>query len=137
MFKNYAIIIILLLAVIVSFSGCTNKQAPNGTFGEKTVSIKNITILNSSTEDYEYQNTQYYIIRGSVKNNNQYDAFNLKIKATVFDANGTIVAVNNTVYLDPKVISAGGEAFYAFQFNNTNNRIVRYELQLISVDAKA
>ena len=64
------IIILLLIAVIVAISGCTSKTAPNGTFGEKTVSISNITIVNNVTNGtYEYNGTNYYYIDGFVKNN--------------------------------------------------------------------
>lgn len=132
------IIILLLFAITISISGCTTKEAANGTFGERTVSISNITIVNNVTADHsEYNGTNYYYVTGYLKNKNKYDAFNLKMKSTVFDAEGNIVAVNDTVYVNPKVIPAEGESFFGFSFIDNNNQIVRYELQLISVDAEA
>ncbi len=132
--KKFLIIFIFLF--LVGISGCTSKEATNGTFGEKTISTNNITIINNVTANHtEYQETNYYYITGYLKNNNKYDVFHLKMKATTFDAEGNVVAVNDTVYLNPKVISAEGEAFFGFRFTDNDNRIVRYELQLISADA--
>lgn len=131
--------ILLLLTIMVSISGCTTtKNATNGTFGEKTVSIKNITIINNVTaEHYYYDGTNYFLIRGYLKNNNKYEAFNLKMKATVYDAEGNVIAVNETVYLEPKVLDVNSDTFFGFTFVDNDNRIVRYELKLISADAKA
>lgn len=131
-------VVLLLITVIVSISGCTTKTAPNGTFGEKTVSINNITLVDNVTANHdEYNRTSYYYIDGYVKNKNKYDAFNLKMKATVYDSEGNVVAVNDTFYLNPKVIPAGGESEFYFYFNDPDNKIARYELQLISVKAEA
>jgi hypothetical protein len=139
MAKKSIIIILMLIAVIVSISGCiTTKTASNGTFGEKTVSINNITIVNNvNASTYEYNGTNYYYIDGFLKNNNKYDAFNLKMKATVYDANNNVLGVNDTPYLSPKVIPAGGESEFYFEFSDPNNQTVRYDLQLISVKAEA
>ena len=77
------IAVLLLFAVIVSISGCTSKTATNGTFGEKTISLSNITIVNNVTNgSYQDNGTNYYYIDGFVKNNNVYDAYDLKMKAT-------------------------------------------------------
>ena len=40
MFKQLIIIILLILTAIVAISGCTTKTATNGTFGEKSISIR-------------------------------------------------------------------------------------------------
>lgn len=136
MTKKHLITVLVLITVIISISGCTTKEATNGTFGEKTISINNITIVDNVTADHhEYNGTNYYHVTGYLKNNNKYDAFNLKMKATTFDADGNVVAVNDTVYLNPKVLPAQGECFFGFRFVDNDNRIVRYELELISADA--
>lgn len=139
MLKKSGIFIFILLLITLTISGCTtNKKATNGTFGERTVSINNIQIVNNVTAEHkEYNGTNYYFIRGYVKNNNRYDAFNLKMKAIVFDENGTVVTENETFILDPKVIPAGGDAFFSFRFTDNDNRIVRYDLKLISITTKA
>lgn len=134
---NKKVIIIIVLAILlVSISGCTNKNATNGTFGQKTISIKNITVSNNVTaENVEYNGTNYYWIHGNIRNNNPYDAFNLKMKAVTYDKDGNVVAVKDTFNLDPKIIAANGESYFSFTFNNSDNRIIRYEIQLISADA--
>lgn len=136
MFKK-GLIFLLLFLLIVSITGCTTKTAPNGTFGEKTISIKNLTIVNNvTTSYYENNGTNFYYIRGYMKNNNNYDAFNVKMKAIVYDKDGNMLDVNDTVYLNPKVVPAGGESFFGFRFNDSDNRIVKYELQIISATAE-
>lgn len=139
MLKKSIIAILLLITFVISISGCTTSQnATNGTFGEKTVSIDNITIINNVTGEHkEYNGTNYYYVYGYLKNNNKYEVFNLKMKATVFDADGKVVAVNDTVYLDPKVLSVTSDTFFGFRFADNDSRIVRYELKLISADAEA
>lgn len=137
MSKKSIIVILLLFAITVSISGCTNKTAQNGTFGEKIISINNITIINNVTAEHRERNgTNYYYITGYLKNNNKYDAFNLKMKATFYDADGNVVAINDTVYLDPKVIPTASESYFYFRFNDSNNKIVKYELQLISATSE-
>lgn len=138
MYNKLIILIIISIVITVSISGCTtSKNATNGTFGEKSVSIKNITIINTTSEETTHDDTSYWLVYGHLKNNNQNDVFNLKMKVTAYDAEGNVVAVNDTVHLEPKVISPEGEALYYFTLNNKDKKIVRYELQLISVDSKA
>lgn len=135
--KRTIILILLLITVTISFSGCTTKEATNGTFGEKIITINNITIVNNvTTEHYERNGTKFYIITGYLKNNDKYDAFNIKMKSTVYDIDGNVVATNDTVYLDPKVVPAGGESLFGFSFNDSDNRIFRYEIQFISATAE-
>jgi hypothetical protein len=131
--------VLLLFAVIVSVSGCTSKTAPNGTFGEKTVSLSNITIVNNVTNStYQYNGTNYYYIDGFVKNNNPYDAFDLKMKATIYDANNSVIAVNdNPYYYNNGPVPAGGEMEFEFEFVDPNNQIDHYSLQLLNVSAQA
>jgi len=130
------IIVLLIIAVIVSISGCTTKNATNGTFGEKSVSINNISIVDNVTAEHaEVNGVNYYYIVGYLKNNNNYDVYNLKMKANAFDAEGNVVATNDTVYLDPKAIYANKESYFGFNFIDNGNRIVRYELQIISISA--
>ncbi len=131
--------VLLLFAVIVSVSGCTSKTATNGTFGEKTISLSNMSIVNNVTNgSYEYNGTDYYYIDGFVKNNNAIDAFDLKMKATIYDVNNSVIAVNGTPYYYSKgPVPAGGEMEFYFQFNDPNNQTVSYSLQLLNVSAQA
>lgn len=130
--------ILLLLVFMVSFSGCTStKNAMNGTFGERTISLSNITVLkNISNENSLVNGTHYYQIKGSLKNNNKYDVFNLKMKALVYDAEGKLVAENSPSYVSSKVLPAEGELYFIFSFIDNDERIVRYEIQVISAEAE-
>ena len=133
------ITVLLLFAVIVSISGCTSKTATNGTFGEKTISLSNMSIVNNVTNGtYQYNWTNYYYIDVFVKNNNPYDAFDLKMKATIYDANNSVIAVNDTpYYYVAGPVPAGGEMEFYFEFNDPNNLTASYSLQLINVSAQA
>lgn len=129
MSKNY--LIILLLIIIIGVSGCTTKTATNGTFGEKSISISNITEANNTTSDhYDYNGTQYYYIDGYMKNNNNYDVFNVKFNATAYDANGNVVAINDTAYLN-SIPSKSLTEFY-IDFPDPDSKIVRYDLKIVS-----
>ena len=135
MFKQSIIVILLILTGIIAISGCTTKTATNGTFGEKTISLDSILISNNTTADtYTYNGTEYYYIHGYLLNNNSNDAFKVKVNATAYDANGNVVATNDTAYLDPTTIPAKGLSEFYVEFNDTNKKIVRYDVKV--VDAK-
>ena len=133
------ITVLLLLAVIVSISGCTSKTAPNGTFGEKTISLSDMAIVNNVTNGtYQYNGTNYYYIDGLVKNNNPYDAFDLKMKATIYDVNNNVLGVNdNPYYYNNGPVPTGGEMEFEFEFVDPNNQTDHYSLQLLNVSAQA
>jgi hypothetical protein len=134
MFKKSIVLILILLTVIVGISGCTTKTATNGTFGEKTVSINSILISNNTTAD-TYNDTnngnEYYYINGYLVNNNSNDAFNVKVNATAYDANGNVVATNDSAYLNPPTIPAKGVSEFYVDFPDTNNNIVRYDVKVV------
>ena len=136
MFKQSIIVILLILIAIIAISGCTTKTATNGTFGEKGISIDSILISNNTTSDtYSHNGTEYYYIYGYLLNNNPYDAFHIKVNATAYDANGNVVATNNSTYLNPITRPAKGLSEFYVEFNDTNEKIVRYDVKV--VDAKA
>lgn len=128
-------ILILLLLIVAGSSGCTIKPTSDGTWGEKTISLDKIKVLNNTTSDNdEYEGINYFYIEGYVQNNNKWNAFKVKMKATAYDKNGKVVAVNDTVYLDPKSIPASGQSYFNFLFIDQNRTIKRYDVEL--VDAK-
>jgi uncharacterized membrane protein len=134
MLKKSIVMILILLTFIVGISGCTTKTATNGTFGEKTVSINSILISNNTTAD-TYNDTdngtEYYYIDGYLENKNSNDAFNVKVNATAYDANGNVVATNNSAYLNPPTIPAKGVSEFYVEFPDTNNNIVRYDVKIV------
>lgn len=129
-------LIISLLLIVIGVSGCTMKEGETSTFGEKTISLESIKVLNNTTTDYyEYNGTNYSYIMGTVQNRNRYDAFKVKMKAIAYDEDGEIVATNETVYLEPKNIPASGQSLFYFEFVDQNKKIVKYDVKV--VDAKA
>ena len=136
MFKKSIVPILILLIVILGISGCTTKTATNGTFGEKIISLDSIYLSNNTTVDrFNYNNTEYYTIQGYIINNNSIDAYHVKVNTTVYDANGNVVATNDSAYFDSTTINAKGISYFAVNFKDPNNLIVRYDVKV--VDAKA
>jgi len=132
--KSLIIIVIILFAVIVSISGCTTKNATNGTFGEKTISLNKLEIIDSNAENIDYEDRTYYYIEGNITNKNDIDALDLKMEATAFDENGMVVDINKNPYLDPKVVPSLGVSYFYFEFYDPDKRIVRYEIKVISAE---
>ncbi|HOI39815.1 MAG TPA: hypothetical protein PLC38_01585 [Methanobacterium sp.] len=132
--KSLIIIVIILFAVIVSISGCTTKNATNGTFGEKTISLNKLEIIDSNAEHIDYEDRTYYYIEGNITNKNDIDALDLKMEATAFDENGMVVDINKNPYLDPKVVPSLGVSYFYFEFYDPDKRIVRYEIKVISAE---
>ncbi len=104
-------------------------------FGEKSISIDSIFISNNTTSD-TYNDTdngsEYYYIDGYLENNNSDDAFHVKVNATAYDANGNVVATNDSVYLNPTTIPAKGVSEFYVDFPDNSNNIVRYDLKIVS-----
>jgi len=133
MFKQLIIVILLILTATVAISGCTTKTAANGTFGQKFISLDSISLSNNTTiSNYTYNGTKYYYIEGYLINNNQYDAFNVKINSTAYDKQGSVVATNDSPYLEPVSIPGNGLSFFYVTFNDSNNSIVRYDVKIVS-----
>jgi uncharacterized protein YcfL len=129
---KYPIIILILFTAIVAISGCTSKTASNGTFGEKVISLDTILVSNNTTaEQSSFNGTEFYYIKGYLINNNSYDAFHIKINATAYNANGDVVATNNSAYMVSNNIPAKGESLFYVQFNDPNNTITRYDVKIV------
>lgn len=132
MLKFSNVLIIILLTAALAVSGCTNKTATNGTFGEKNISLDNINVLNNVTADHNnFNGTEYYYINGYIKNNNKYDVFKVKIIATAYDANGTVVAVNNTPYINPDNIPSNDISWLYVTFLDPQDKIVKYDIKIV------
>lgn len=133
MFKQLIIVILLILTGIVAISGCTTKTATNGTFGQKFISLDSISLSNNTTAgNYTNKGTEYYYIEGYLVNNNQYDAFNIKVNSTAYNKQGSVVATNDSPYLDPVSIPGNGLSIFYVTFNDSNNSIVRYDVKIVS-----
>lgn len=132
---KHKILLITILTLIIFISGCTTKTAPNGTFGEKTVSINSIYLSNNTTADI-YKDTdtgtQYYYIEGYLVNKNSNDALNVKIIAKAYDASGNVVATNDSAYLNPSSIPANGASEFYVKFLDNSNNVVKYDVKIVS-----
>ena len=126
--------VLLLLIIVTGISGCTINPQANGTFGEKNpVSINDLKILNVSSDHYQYEGKPYFTIAGVIQNNNGENTKYVKMQAITYDKNGEIVAVNDSVELDPKVIQGKSQSNFYFDFYDLKNRIVKYEVKIIDV----
>jgi hypothetical protein len=133
MVKQLIIVILVILTATVAISGCTTKTAANGTFGEQNISLNLIYLSNNATAgNYTYNGTEYYYVEGYIVNNNSYDAFNVKVNSIAYDAHGNLVATNDSAYLEPVSIPAKGNSYFYVEFNDSNNSIVRYDIQILN-----
>lgn len=133
--KNISLILVMIL--IVAVSGCTAKNSTNGTFGDKNISIDKIVIKNSTADHYEYEGMNYYYVEGYILNNNDYDAFHVKLRVKALDENGTVIATNESVYFENEdsSISARGTKYFYAEFEDPNNITFSYQIEII--DAKS
>jgi hypothetical protein len=122
---------------LAGMSGFAVNTTSNSTWGEKQISIGAITVLNNSTMNtYEYNGTIYTYLEGYVQNNNEYDAFSVKMNATAYDESGNVVATNDTVYLEPKNIPAGGESYFYVDFVDQDSKIRKIEVNVVNAIAE-
>lgn len=135
-------IITLILAVagtvlLAEKSGLTINATASNTFGEKSISIDAINVLNNSTMDtYEYNGTTYTYLEGYVQNNNKYDALHVKMNATAYDQYGNVFANNRTVHINSGNIPAEGVSYFYVIYPDPDKKITRIEVNVIDARAK-
>ena len=133
MFKQLIIVILLILTATVAISGCTTKIAPNGTFGQKIISLDSIYLSNNTTSgNYTYNGTEYYYIEGYLVNNNSYDVFHVTVNSIAYDADGNVIATNDSAYLSPVSIPGDGISQFYVDFNDSSQKIVRYQINIVN-----
>ncbi|BDZ69010.1 hypothetical protein [Methanobacterium ferruginis] len=103
--------------------------------GEKKISLDTIKISNNTTGNRSETNESRYYVYGYIDNDNAYEALNPIIRITTFYANGTVFAVNNTPYIDPKNLPAKGSSYFYARFYDPDKQIYNFTVEL--VDAKA
>ncbi|NYB52810.1 MAG: hypothetical protein HVN35_09675 [Methanobacteriaceae archaeon] len=128
------ILLIFLITGLIFSSGCIESNKANSTWGEKKISLDLINVANNTKGNRSERNESIYYVYGDINNNNPYDALNVKIKVTTYYSNGTVFAVNDTPYLDPKTIPAKGTSYFYAQFDDPEKKIARFEVKII--DAK-
>jgi hypothetical protein len=135
--KKFGIIIILLLVVMVlANSGCIENTKANSTWGEKKISMDAIKVSNNTVGNHSEQDKSVYYVSGYITNQNPIEAINVKLKVTTYYSNGTVFAVNNTPYLEPKNIPANGQSYFYVLFTDPDNKIVRFNVDIVNANGE-
>lgn len=134
--KLAALIIMCLLACVLCTSGCIKTTPTNNTFGEKEISLDALKVINTTTGNYSYEGTNYYYLEGYIKNNDPIDAINVQMTSKFYSANGSVLATNKTVFLNPKIIPAHSESYFYFEIMEPEEMIVNYKIEVISAKAE-
>ena len=135
--KLLVIIIFSLILVTVVNSGCIKDTTANSTWGEKKISLDALKIANNTTAgNYTYEGTTYYFLEGYIQNNNPFNALEVEMNSTFYAADGSVVATNNTVYLEPKNIPANGVSYFYVEIADPNKLIVNYKIVIINAKAE-
>ncbi len=122
-----------LLILLVSVCGCIDNTSST-TWGEKKISLEAMKISDNTTGNYSETNESRYYVYGYIINDNPFEAINPKIKITTYHENGTVFAVNNTPYLDPKNIPGKGSSYFFARFHDPNKLIKNFTVEIL--DAK-
>lgn len=134
--KSIIPLILLLITLTVFTSGCETKTA-NQTWGEKKINLTLIEVSdNTTTDHYEWEGTKYYYIDGYLLNKNPFDALDVQLKATFFDVEGNVFAVNETPYLEAKSIPENGNSYFYFEVADPDMKIVNYNVEVLSAKAQ-
>lgn len=129
-------LILLLITATIFTSGCETKTA-NQTWGEKKINMTLIELSDNITADhFDADGTSFFYVDGYLLNKNPYDALDLKLKATFYDSQGNVFAVNDTVYIEPKVIASNGASYFYFEIWDPEKKIVNYRVEVIDAQGQ-
>lgn len=134
--KMISISLIVLFLVTISISGCINTNKTNSTWGEKEISIDDLKISNDTTGKHYEENDTIYYVNGNITNNNPFEALNVKIKIITYTSNGTVLAVNDTPYLNPKNVPGKGKSYFYARFEDPNKQITKFEVKILSANGQ-
>ncbi len=124
------IISFILLAVVCS--GCIDTNKTNNTWGDKKISLDAIKVSNSTVGNRSENNDSLYYVSGYILNQNPYEAIDPKITVTTYYSNGTVFAVNDTPYMNPKNLPANGKSAFYARFDDPDKKIVKFEVKILS-----
>ena len=130
--KIILIFIFILIIGIILNSGCIENTKSNSTWGEKKLSMDDIKIANNTTGNRSETNESRYYVSGYVINDNPYEALELKLRITTFTSNGSVFAVNDKPYVEPKNILANGASYFYASFSDPDKNITNYEVKILS-----
>ena len=121
-----------LICIIMSISGCIDNTMANNTWGDKKISLDAIKISNSTVNNRSENNDSIYYVSGHILNQNSFEALDPKITVTTYYSNGTVFAVNDTPYIDPKNIPANGKSYFYARFDDPDKKIAKFEVKIVS-----
>lgn len=124
-------IFLVLLIIIISISGCIENTQSNSTWGEKKISIDAIKVSNNTVGNRSEQNDTIYYVSGYVFNQNPFEALDPKITVTTYYANGTVFAVNDTPYVNPKNLPANDKSYFYARFEDPDKKIAKFEVKVL------
>ncbi|MBF4475238.1 hypothetical protein [Methanobacterium formicicum] len=130
--KLLFIIIVSFLLIIMANSGCIDNTKANSTWGEKKISLDDIKISNTTVGNRSENNDSVYYVSGYILNQNSFEALDPKIKVTTYYANGTVFAVNEKPYLDPKNLPANDKSYFYARFEDPDKKIAKFEVKVLS-----
>ena len=130
--KLSAIFIFSLILIILANSGCIDNTKANNTWGEKKISMDAIKVSNDTVGNRSENNNSLYYVSGDITNQNAFEALDVNIKVTTYYSNGTVYAVNETPYLDPKNIPANGKSYFYAPFDDPDKKIAKFEVKILS-----
>ena len=116
----------------MSISGCIDNTMANNTWGDKKISLDAIKISNSTVNNRSENNDSIYYVSGHILNQNSFEALDPKITVTTYYSNGTVFAVNDTPYIDPKNIPANGKSYFYARFDDPDKKIAKFEVKIVS-----
>jgi len=130
--KLLVIIVFSFMLIAITSSGCIENTRSNSTWGEKKISMDSIKVSNNTVGNRSENNDSVYYVSGSVINNNPFEALDPKITITTYYSNGTVYAVNDTPYMDPKNIPANGKSYIYARFEDPDKKIAKFEVVILS-----
>lgn len=130
--KATTFLMFLILIGIILNSGCIENTDSNSTWGEKKISMDAIKIANNTTGNRSETNESRYIVNGYITNDNPYEALDLKLRITTFTSNGSVFAVKDDPYIEPKNIPSKGSSYFYASFSDPDKNITRYEVKILS-----
>ena len=130
--KIIILLIILFTSGLVFTSGCIDTNQTNNTWGEKKISMNAIKVSNNTVGNRSENNDSLYYVSGYILNQNPYEALDPNITITTYYSNGTVFAVNDTPYLDPKNLPANGKSRLYARFDDPDKKITKFDVKIVS-----
>jgi len=130
--KLLAITVLSFILLALASSGCIDNTKSNSTWGEKKISLDTIKVSDDTVGNRNENNDSIYYVSGYITNQNSFEALDPEINVITYYSNGTVFAVNDTHYIDPKNIPANGKSYFYARFEDPDKKIAKFEVKVIS-----